>query len=580
MVREWKLLSTTLAVLTVGACFVFGPRKVPVSSDRAPASELHQILDLGTIPELRWPDFQDVSGCVSKVYEQNAFGLLWTSANGLTAKGQAVLGALQRSAEYGLNPTDYDVLLLNDWARQLQTKPTTETRQSALLDVALTIELMRFAAALHQGRVDPREVRFAIRPKDHLDLANFVREYLAAQQSLPEMLAQVEPPFSGYRRTVAALVHYRQLAAREPPAMPARPRLPLRRGQSYSDLPALAARLELLGDLASQSLDPAAGHVYGGRVLEAVKKFQTRHGLTADGIIDNATWKALTTPLSERVEQLAVTLERWRWMPSAVTPAIVVNIPEYQLRAYDESGHLALRMPVIVGKAYRRRTPVFEDSLKSIIVRPSWNVPFSIQRGEMVPRIRKDPSYLQTNDLQIVDNNDRPVPWDPKEPILDRLVSGDLRLRQRPGPENSLGLLKFDFPNDYSVYMHGTPARQLFSLSRRDFSHGCIRVEDPESLAEWVLRDDPSWNRASIVTACNGDRTVRIALRRPVTVLVLYGTALVEENGEVHFFDDVYGYDTELRSALAARGHRNQPCAGVPGSSVQPSAAVPQGPGT
>lgn len=549
------MLSTALAVLTVSSCSLVGPGSPSVSSELATAPELRQILDSGRIPALRWPDFQDVSACLSRVYEQNAFRPLWISANQLTAKGEAILETLQRSAAYGLDPRDYDVPLLAEWTRQLQAAPVVEARQVAMLDVAMTIELMRYAAALHQGRLDPREVRFAIRPKEHLDLANFVREYLSTRGSLRESLAQVEPRFSGYRKTAAALVRYQQLAAREPATMPARPRLPLRRGQTYSDLPAFAERLELLGDLASQSLNSTTGQVYEGPVLEAVKRFQTRHGLEANGIIDDPTWKALTTPLSQRVEQLALTLERWRWMPSAITPAIVVNIPEFELRAYDEPGHLALRMRVIVGKAYRRRTPIFEESLESVIVRPSWNVPFSIQRGEIVPRIRKDPNYLQINDLEIVDQNNRPVPWDPKQPIVDRLGSGDLRLRQRPGPENSLGLLKFDFPNNFSVYMHGTPARQLFSLSRRDFSHGCIRVEDPESLAEWVLRDDPSWSRASIVAACNGDRTVRIALRHPVTVLVLYGTALVEENGEVHFFDDVYGYDAELQNALAARGH-------------------------
>jgi murein L,D-transpeptidase YcbB/YkuD len=256
-------------------------------------------------------------------------------------------------------------------------------------------------------------------------------------------------------------------------------------------------------------------------------------------------------PLSRRVEQLQLTLERWRWLPSAVTPAVVVNIPEFELGVYDENRRRALRMHVIVGKAYRHRTPVFEDKLESVIVRPWWNVPLSIQREEMVPELRGHPDYLQKNKLQVVDKRNQPLPAAVTQNLLQQLASGEVRLRQEPGPDNSLGLLKFDFPNNYSVYMHGTPARQLFSRSRRDFSHGCIRVEDPESLATWVLRHDPAWDRKSIMVAINTDRTIRIPVSPPVSVLVLYGTAVVEEDGEVHFFSDVYGYDGELKQALA-----------------------------
>ncbi|MFP5227495.1 MAG: murein L,D-transpeptidase [Acidobacteriota bacterium] len=517
----------------------------------APSSELRQILSVGLIPGLSSSDFQDLRAGVSSLYEQTGFLPLWIEVGKLTPKGQAILDALAKGSAKGLNPQDYDADLLAEWARRLQAAPDDDPLAIAKLDIAMTVDLMRYASALHQGRVDPREVHFAIGSKDRLDPAAFVREYLDTTQSLSDLLARLEPPFSGYRKTLAALVRYHQLSAQEAAQMPARPRLPLRRGEKYVDLPAFAARLALLGDLAPQT--EGTGEVYEGPVLEAVKRFQVRHGIAGTGIVDLATWRALTIPLSQRHEQLALALERWRWIPAAVRPAIVVNIPEFELRAYDENRQLVLRMHVIVGKAYRHKTPIFEDNLESVIVRPWWNVPFSIQRGEMVPLIRRNPDYLAKNDLQIVDEKSRPVSWNPQDPPIDRLASGDLRLRQRPGPENSLGLLKFDFPNDYSVYMHGTPARQLFSRARRDFSHGCIRVEDPESLAAWVLRDHPAWTREKIAAACNGETTVRIPLRQPLAVLVLYGTAIVEDSGEVRFFDDIYGYDAELRAALAAK---------------------------
>lgn len=513
-------------------------------------AELRKIVSSGQLKELRWPAFRNLMPGVSVVYEQTGYGPLWIVAGQITPKGQAVLDALLLAADKGLDPEEYDARKLANWAERLKSAGGTQERELAALDAAITVELMRYASALHQGRVDPRQVHFAIRPKDRLDPGKFVRDYLQSARSLPELLAEIEPPFRGYRRTLAALVQYQELASREPAQMPLRPRLPLKKGQSYGDMQHLVARLELLGDLQGSPATAGPSGIYDGAAFEAMQRFQRRHGLPATGTVDAATWRAFTMPLSRRVEQLQLTLERWRWLPSAVMPAVVVNIPEFELRAYDENRELALRMHVIVGKSYRHKTPVFEDKLEFVIVRPWWNVPLSIQREEMVPELRAHPDYLQKNHLQAFDRANRPVAAPPQQ-LLEQLASGELRLRQQPGPDNSLGLLKFDFPNNYSVYMHGTPARQLFSQSRRDFSHGCIRLEDPESLAAWVLQHDPAWNRETITAAMTGDRTIRIPVVPPVTVLVVYGTAFVEENGEARFYSDLYGYDRELRQALA-----------------------------
>jgi murein L,D-transpeptidase YcbB/YkuD len=516
-----------------------------------PAAEIQKFIALGRISELRWPDFRDVQSSVSAVYSQIGYSPLWIANGALTAKGQSVLDTLRGSATKGLDPEDYDAAKLSEWAGTIDVSDGT-ARGLAVFDIAITINLMRYASALHQGRIDPRQVHFAIRQKDRLDAGVFVREFLLSKESLPDLLGQIEPQFRGYRETLAALVRIQQRASDEPAGMPARPRLPLRRGQIYPDVAALAARLTFLGDLNPFSNSETPSRSYEGPIVEAVKRLQVRHGLTANGVLDAATWSALTTPLSRRVEQLQLTLERWRWLPSAVTPAIVVNIPEFQLRAYGEDRKLALRMRVVVGRAYRHKTPVFEDNLEAVIIRPWWNVPLSIQRNEMVPELRANPDYLHKNNLEVVNEKNQPVYLPAQQELLNALQSGDLRLRQEPGPANSLGLLKFDFPNDYSVYMHGTPARQLFSQARRDFSHGCIRVEDPDSLAEWILRRDPNWSKAKITAACNGERTIRVAVSPPISVLVLYGTAVIEEDGEAHFFDDVYGYDSELKKALAS----------------------------
>jgi len=503
---------------------------------------------------MRWPDFRDLQLSVAQVYEQNGFKPLWLVDGQLTSKGRSAIEILSQSPEKGLNPEDYDVPRLRERLLDGSNSDSLGYRNSGALDVSLTIDLMRYASALHQGRIHPCQAHFAIRAKDLLDPGAFVREYLSSDQNLAQHLAKIEPPFRGYSSTLAALVRYQQLASQPEPPMPKRPPHPLKRGDRYSDLPALTSRLRMLRDLKTVAPGTTAAQIYDGPVFEAVKRFQWRHGLAETGTLDFATYQALTTPVASRVEQLKLTLERWRWLPSTITPAIVVNLPEFELRAFDEDKQMALRMRVIVGKAYRHRTPVFEDQLNSVIVRPPWNVPLSIQKSEIVPQARKDPAYLREHDLIAIDQKGQAVAWVSEQDLLNRLESGNLRLRQLPGPSNSLGLLKFDFPNEYSVYLHGTPANELFSKARRDFSHGCIRVEDPISLAEWVLRRQGDWNRERIVEACAGIRTLRIPVSSPISVLVLYGTAVVENDGEVRFFNDIYGYDAELRKALS-RGY-------------------------
>lgn len=294
---------------------------------------------------------------------------------------------------------------------------------------------------------------------------------------------------------------------------------------------------------------------YKDALVEAVKHFQQRHGLTPDGRIDPATFRELTVPLSFRAKQLQFTLERYRWLPADLpTRLIVVNIPEFVLRAYDNH-HPELSMKVIVGRAFRdHQTPIFQDEMEYLIFRPYWNVPIRIVRKELVPDIQKKSGFLAKHQFQLVDGRGQVVIPETIGPaILQRLRAGQLDVRQKPGSANSLGLIKFVFPNYFDIYLHGTPEQQLFSRSRRDFSHGCIRVEDPATLAHWVLRDDPSWTMDRIQAAMDGSKSFRVDLPKPIPVLILYGTALVEENGEVHFFQDIYGQDARMERSLASR---------------------------
>ncbi|HMD48707.1 MAG TPA: L,D-transpeptidase family protein, partial [Bryobacteraceae bacterium] len=258
------------------------------------------------------------------------------------------------------------------------------------------------------------------------------------------------------------------------------------------------------------------------------------------------------TPLKHRCRQLALTLERWRWIPASFSrPPIIVNIPEFRLHALNDRHETELEMKVVVGGAYRHQTPVFTNDMTHVIFRPYWNVPLSIQRAELVPKITQDSSYLAANDYEIVDARGKPFEGGITAEVVAQLRSGRLAIRQKPGPQNALGFIKFMFPNEYNVYLHGTPAKALFSRSRRDFSHGCIRVERPEELAAWVLRGLPEWTPQRIGDAENGANTLQVNLPHPIPVLILYGTAVVSASGEVHFFDDIYGHDRSLEEVLS-----------------------------
>ena len=294
--------------------------------------------------------------------------------------------------------------------------------------------------------------------------------------------------------------------------------------------------------------------IYQGPVIEGVKNFQRRHGRTGDGRITAQTLTDLNTPMLSRVREMQLTLERWRWLPLDLHAApIVANIPEFRLRAYDENFKIGLTMNVVVGKAYDHDTPVFIDSMQYVVFRPYWSVPYSIARAEFLPRIVRDPNYLAAKGFEVVDAKQNVVSSGAVSPeVLEQLRSGKLFIRQNPGPKNSLGLVKFIFPNSYNVYMHDSPEQELFSRTRRDFSHGCIRLERPADLADWVLRGNPGWTTEKIRAAMQGSaNNNQVNLTKPIPVLIIYATAVVTEDGLVHFYDDIYGQDAALEKVLA-----------------------------
>jgi murein L,D-transpeptidase YcbB/YkuD len=293
-------------------------------------------------------------------------------------------------------------------------------------------------------------------------------------------------------------------------------------------------------------------------VAAAVKHYQERHGLQPDGRLGQATIESLNVPMSVRVQQLDDSLERWRWLPdNYIQPRILVNLPEFMLRAYDPDHTLAFKMKVVAGEAKGNHdTPMFVRLMRYVVFRPYWNLPPSIVKKEIVPHIEKNGlGYLPNNDYEVYKNDGT---------VVTKYTAKDLEhlrynVRQKPGPKNALGLVKFMLPNEYDVYLHSTPELYLFDLARRDKSHGCVRLQHADQMALWVLGDDQpdpelqtKWDEDSIGEAMNGDDNNKtVGLKTPLPVVIGYFTAMADEDGTTHFFNDVYGYDKQLEDALA-----------------------------
>jgi L,D-transpeptidase YcbB len=472
-----------------------------------------------------------------------------------TADAVEAVQILKRAGADGLNPDDYSA----DFLAQAVNKAFQASISGAdepTLSGGLTEAVEHFISDLHYGRVDPRHVHasFAI-PAKQLDPQSYVREAVASH-TLTSLARAAAPSLPLYVSLREALAKYRQLED----ASALQRRLPplatnkIAPGQAYVGTSELARRLMALGDLEKDANIPTR---YEAALVDGVKAFQSRHGLTVDGIIGRDTLEQLNTPIAARVRQIELTLERLRWTPLLLGKRmVVVNLPEFVLRAYEVSGgQISVKetMNVIVGKALDTRTPIFFDDMRFIEFSPYWNIPLSIAKAETVPNLRRDRGYFNRQGLEFV-RDDGQVISKMSNANLEAVLRGQLRIRQRPGPKNALGDIKFIFPNSDNIYLHHTPAAQLFRLDRRDFSHGCIRVEDPVALARFVLQNQPEWSEERIRDAMENGNSKTIALKEPLPVLIAYGTAIVKSDGKVYFFQDIYGHDRVLEAALIEKG--------------------------
>jgi L,D-transpeptidase YcbB len=498
------------------------------------------------------PQYKEHSDLMYLFYGDRDYRLGWFRNEKLIPEAQRFLEAVDQSSRDGLNPKEYKTRDFETMFAQyegLKKKDTTRVQMQKEIDVALTATYFDFASDFYRGKVNPREV-------NHIDWSvkrNKIKLHKALQTILRERDSsypyyQFEALHDGYKELRAALAVYRRI--QEQGGWPRIPAMEgaLNVGDSSEVVPVLRQRL--FPAQVANAAGPAA-MLYDAQLEQAVKAFQERHGLKPDGSVGGETLKMMNVPVEDRIDQILLNMERWRWVPKRFTPKelpdkyLFVNIPEYKLHVMEE-GKEVFDMRVIVGKTMHS-TPVFSDKLEYVVMAPFWNVPVSIVVDELKPKLINNPNFLETQDMELVDPKTK-SPLSPASVDWASVTEDNFTylIRQRPGPKNSLGLVKFLFPNEYNVYLHDTPTESLFSLASRGFSHGCVRVEEPLKLAKYLLQDHPEWNEAKIREAMNGGEEEWVTLKEKVPVYIVYFTAWVDANGAVHFRDDIYSHDKAL----------------------------------
>ena len=515
-----------------------------------PSAELQSLL-AAEILDRKVSD-ADIRDAVRGFYAETGETLAWSGRSGPNKRADAALALLGSVEQYGLSPADYQVADLAAERAVVTGAPAPERKKRvAIFDIRLTAALLRFGRDVSTGRLEPASIDAAARgQRDQPDLGATLAR---ADSDLGAWVEQIEPRHVEYQWLKQGLAALRGAAAKG--GWPAVPPRSYRPGVSHAAVGTLRRRLAASGDLGAARVD---GDRYDDDLARAVRVFQEHHGLPPSGVVEARTLAVLNVPLDRRIRQVELNLDRWRWLPDDLGERhFRVNIPYFHLEAY-EHGQLALDIRAVVGKA-GNATPIFSDEMTHVVMSPYWNIPPAIAKDETLPAVSKDPSFLDRQNIEVVRvSGDAADTVDPASVDWeDTTALEGLRFRQRPGADNALGLVKFLFPNEHDVYVHDTPADALFSRLGRAFSHGCVRVEEPLTLAEYVLGGEPRWTTETISAAMHSGSETHVKLKTPIPIHIVYFTTWMDKDGGLHFRDDVYGYDAkQMESARRPQARR------------------------
>jgi murein L,D-transpeptidase YcbB/YkuD len=499
---------------------------------------------------LEFNDTRIETAALRPLYAQTNYQPVWVDNRGLTKRATQALEVIARADSQGLNPELYHVSTIRSVAMTPHRDAETALRVRLSLELLMSHAVMEYASDMHGGVSKPQwdTGKQAVSPEEKMALLN----QAAATNDTAAYLNALAPTSKEYTALKGVFGRYQTIASNGgwPHFTPG---APIKPGMSDARVATLRQILAANGDLQT-SAPSAQPTLYDVQTQEAVKRFQERHGIEADGVIGASTQNALTVPVSERLAQIAMTMERMRWMPKELgTRYVLVNIPSYTLTAV--SGNDRLNMNVIVGKP-TSKTPMFSKNITDVVLNPSWGVPARIAANEMLPKIRKDPGYLARAGYTVTASNGAQVsPYDVDWNAVGRGNMG-YSLRQKPGAGNALGKVKFNIPDSDSIYLHDTANRGLFAQADRSLSHGCVRLGDPKALTEFVLKHE-GWDEAKIDASYESSASRNVSIT-PLPVHLVYWTSWVDAEGRAHFGRDIYNMDKKLLVAMGGVNKANE----------------------
>ncbi len=481
-----------------------------------------------------------------RFYEARRYLPVWGDDPEGRRRVAGLLDVLGEAESYGLDPADYPVKAIEDW------KPVpgeSEARDGAERELFLTYVFLTYARHLSEGRVNPSAVDKDWHVAPHGADLTLTLMRAVTEGNVAGTLRGLSPYHSDFVRLETALAFYRRTeAAGGWPRVTGSFRIAL--GDTSDKVAEVRRFLAATGDLhAAGSRPDSTAAVFDSTLDAAVRRFQLRHGLLEDGIVGRRTVEQLEVPIADRVRSMVLNLERWRWLPDSLgTRYVMVNVPAFRLEVED-NGRSVLTMRVVAGSEYKP-TPAFADRITYIDVNPRWYVPESIATEEILPKLEAEPDYLAKRDITVLDRDNDTVNPDSVSWASVDTSNFPYRFRQEAGPKNPLGTIKFMFPNEYSVYLHDTSEPHLFDRTKRDLSHGCVRIEKPLDFAAVLLKGQGEWTKEKVKRLIDAGKHRQLNLARPMPVYLLYWTAFVDIDGTVEFRKDLYGHDAKLDRLL------------------------------
>jgi len=501
-------------------------------------------------------EYTYTTSMLSRFYGRRNYLPAWISNDGPLTQVDALIKTIREANQEGLMPDEYNLGKIEDKLREIRQRKDTNTPIDpftlVILDILLTEAFLTYSSHLLDGRVNPEKIEASWYPNRYeVDLVLLLQAALESN-TVEESLRSLLPVDQRYIRMRQALRRYRDIAARGGwNSVPDGPKI--KKGDSGARIQALRARFITEGYLVPGLSKNS--EIFDDQLEQAISKYQDNHGLKVDGIVGRDTLASLNISVEERVRQIELNMERLRWLPKDLGKRyVLINIPNYQLEVV-ENGKPVMIMRAVVGKP-SDPSPVLSSEITYLVLNPSWYVPSSIATSEILKELRTDSTYLAKNDIKVYkvedgtrrEINPATVNW---TQVSEK--NFNYKFRQRPGSKNVLGRIKFIFPNPFDVYLHDTSSPELFAKFVRSFSHGCMRVEKPIELAEFLMRDDAEWTRENILSAIDKRSEKTVWLPEPIPVNVVYLTAWVDENGSIQFRNDIYGLDKVLNEALNQR---------------------------